>query len=241
VTLSDLDKILRPLRTRIANMVSRARVTRVNDAPGIQELQLEVLAGEARDRCERFQQYGFGSHPKTDAEAVVLFVGGRRDHALVLVTEDRRYRLHLAEGEVAIFTDEGDRVHLKRGGVIHVKAATKVQVESPLEEVTGDLTAASLSTTDDVQDGVGTMAAIRSIYNSHTHPGGGVASPQMDTGGGGIPDEWEPLATLPADATPFLGKGGVCVRAGPGEPSYAYLAAITASGGAGWIPIGQSD
>lgn len=129
---------MRQLATRIANLVSRAIVRRVDDAKKMQSLQVDLLDTETRDEVERPQNYGFTSVPLEGAEAVAVFVGGRRDHGLVLAVEDRRYRVTgLKSGEVAIYTDEGDRVTLKRGGTIEIKAASKVVVNAPAVEVAG--------------------------------------------------------------------------------------------------------
>jgi phage baseplate assembly protein V len=133
---------------RIANLVSRAIVKRVDDGKKVQALQLGLLHDETRDNVERFQNYGFTSVPLAGAEAVVLFVGGYRDHGLTVMVDDRRYRLTgLAAGEVAIYTDEGDRVVLQRGGTITVTASTKVVVDAPLVELSGNTEAALKATT----------------------------------------------------------------------------------------------
>jgi phage gp45-like len=59
--------------------------------------------------------------PLAGAEAAVLFVGGIRDHALVVAVDDRRYRkTGLQPGEVALYTDQGAYVLLKRGSVLEV-------------------------------------------------------------------------------------------------------------------------
>lgn len=134
--LDQLNRLLKPLRNRVDNMVARAVVRLIKDSAGLQELQLEVLKGEVRDRCERFQNYGFTSHPKPGATAAVFFVGGNRDHPIVVAVDDPRHRkLGLSEGEVAIYTDEGDFILLKRDGEIQVTAGAKVKVTAPLVEV----------------------------------------------------------------------------------------------------------
>jgi phage baseplate assembly protein V len=134
-----LNKMLAPLRTRVANMVSRAVVKLVDDSKKLQIVQIGLLDGETRDEVERFQQYGFTSAPKEGAEAVVFFVGGRRDHGLVLAVDDRRFRFHpLESGEVALYTDEGDSIVIKRGGNIEVTAAAKVKVAAPTVELAGN-------------------------------------------------------------------------------------------------------
>jgi phage baseplate assembly protein V len=134
--ITALTRLLQPIRTRLDNMVARAVVQLVNDGTKLQVVQLSILDGETREGCERFQSYGLTSVPLDGAEAVVLFAGGRRDHGLVIAVDDRRYRLKgMQGGEVALYTDEGDRIHFKRGGTIEVKAATKVIVDAPMTEL----------------------------------------------------------------------------------------------------------
>lgn len=146
--IENLRKLLAPLRTRIANMVARSVVQLADDSKKLQSVQLGVLAGETREGVERFQNYGFSSVPLDGAEAVVLFVGGSRDHGLAIAVDDRRYRIrNLESGEVAVYTDQGDSIVLKRDGNIEVTASTKVVVNSPLVELAGNPEAVVKGTT----------------------------------------------------------------------------------------------
>jgi phage baseplate assembly protein V len=139
MTLNDVLKLIRPVSIRVANLVSRAVVQLVKDSSQIQEVQISGLDTETRDDIERFQNYGFTSVPHAGSEAVVLFVGGRRDHGLAIAVDDRRYRIgNLKSGEVAVYTDQGDSIVIKRGGTIEVTAATKVIVNSPAVELAGN-------------------------------------------------------------------------------------------------------
>lgn len=120
--LQDVQKLIQPLRNRVMLMVARGVIKLVNDKGGLQTLQLGLLEDELRDQVERVQDYGFTSNPLPGAEAVTVFIGGNRDHGLTLKVDDRRYRLKgLKGGEVALYTDEGDFIHLKRGNNIEVK------------------------------------------------------------------------------------------------------------------------
>jgi phage baseplate assembly protein V len=163
------------LSRRLRLMVSRGVITLVNDALKMQGVQVQLLADEVKDNLERFQNYGFTSHPHAGAEGVVVFAGGSRDHGLVIVVDDRRYRLKgLQAGEVALYTDEGDKIVLKRGNVIEVTAAVKVRMVTPLLEVTGRIEAGG-DIRDTVATNANTMAGMRTIYDTHTHndPQGG--------------------------------------------------------------------
>lgn len=134
---------LRNLSRRLANIVSRAVVRRVDDSTSVQTVQVTALSEETRAGIERFQEYGFTSVPLAGAEGVVLFVGGFRDHGLMVATDDRSARLtDLEPGEVAIYTDQGDKVVIERGGTIRVTASTKVVVDAPLVELAGNTEAA---------------------------------------------------------------------------------------------------
>jgi phage baseplate assembly protein V len=133
------------MQRRIRLMVGRAIIRLVNDAARVQEAQVTLLEDETRDGVERFQEYGFTSVPLPGAEAIMVSVSGNRDHGVIIAVEDRRYRLTGIEGgEVALYTDEGDKIHLKRGNAIDIdtdtltiNATTKVQVNTPLLQVTG--------------------------------------------------------------------------------------------------------
>lgn len=119
---------LAKIETRIKLLLGRAVIRLVDDARRIQELQVEALEGEVIDLVERFQEYGFTSHPHEGAEAVIGAFGGARQHSVVLKVDDRRYRLTgLEEGEVALYTDEDEddgphRIVMERGRRIRLSA-----------------------------------------------------------------------------------------------------------------------
>lgn len=123
-------------------------------------------SGETFASRESFQHYGFSSSPLPGAEAILIREG---NHIVSVAEDDRRYRIAVAGGEVAIYTDEGDHVHLKRGRVVEVvtetlliKASVKVRIESPQVEATGEII-------DRIEGDGRTMSGMRAIYNGHTH------------------------------------------------------------------------
>ena len=150
-------------------MVARGVVESLKDDGGLQLVKLKLLAGENRDNIERFQNYGFTSYPKADSEAVVIFPGGNREAGFVISIDDRNFRLKsLAEGEVALYTDEGDKIHFKRGGTIEVVSATKLDVNTPLVELGN-------GTLEKILNG----ETFQTFFNAHTHTGnlGATTSP----------------------------------------------------------------
>lgn len=180
--MQTLARIAREQAQRMLQQVRQAfrAVAVSNTQAGIAGVEMQGLAGEAVSG-ELFQQYGFTSAPLAGAEYIVIPVGGNSNHAVVVACEDARYRLKVENGEVALYTDEGDYVHMKRGRVIEVetdtlriKAMTKVSFDTPLIETTGDFKAAG-----EIEDHTRTMQADRVIYNGHKHGSGPVPDAQQ--------------------------------------------------------------
>lgn len=113
-----IERALAPLRRRLRLLVTRGVIRRVDDAAGLQRVQLTALAGETLDGVERIQTYGLTSFPHPQADCVILNVGASRSHPIIIAADDRRYRLHLQAGEVALYDDLGQVVRLGRGGIV---------------------------------------------------------------------------------------------------------------------------
>lgn len=152
--------MIKDLDNRISRALSRVRqafrgvITATNTAPGVSLVQVAGLAGETVQDNELFQHYGYSSHVPAGTEAVVLPIGGNSSQGIIIATEHAQYRLKsLAAGEVAIYTDEGDSIVLKRGHLIEVttqtlkiNATTKVEMNTPLLQVNGgDIKADTIS------------------------------------------------------------------------------------------------
>lgn len=94
-------------------------------------------AGETFTKREFWQHYGFTSRPLDRSEAIILKDGNVVN---VIASDDRRYRLAIEEGEVALYSDEGDKVHFKRGKEIEINSGGKVVVDAPQIDLTGETT-----------------------------------------------------------------------------------------------------
>lgn len=101
----------------IRGLLGRGVVQSVDETPKMRTVQGEFLLGDVREGLEHFEPYGFTSRVKAGAEMLAGFLNGDRSHGVVIVTADRRYRLHVEEGEVSIFDDIGQKVHLSRSGI----------------------------------------------------------------------------------------------------------------------------
>lgn len=154
---------MKPMR----NFLARGVVALVDAGRMLQGLQMRLTADEVKDGMEHFEPYGFTSNPQPGAEGLAAFINGDRSHGVVICVADRRFRLQgLQSGEVALYTDEGDFLHFKRGRVIEVqtatfrvKADTAVEFDTPLISTTGrivsdgDQIAAGVSTSQHVHEG----------------------------------------------------------------------------------------
>lgn len=177
----------------------RGKLTRNNSASPIQLAQAAGLADELLQNVELMQQYGYTSNPPSGSECIVLPLGGRTGHGIIIATEHGTYRLkNLKPGEVALYSDEGDSIVLKRGRIIEVttqtfriNAATAIELNAPI--ITGNASAsvsfntptvnasAAIVAQGDISDhGNKSMSNMRTIYNGHTHQdpqGGSVQAP----------------------------------------------------------------
>jgi phage baseplate assembly protein V len=97
----------------------RGVITLVKAAGEIQLVQLDGLSGEKLQDAEQFQQYGCTSNPPKGSMAIVLPIGGKTAHGIIIATEHGTYRLKdLAEGEVALYDDQGQKIHITRNGIV---------------------------------------------------------------------------------------------------------------------------
>ncbi len=143
-----MPRFLALLQRRLRLMIGRSRVALTDDTPPLQTVQVQILEGETRSDLEHVQPYGLAYRTHPGAEAVGLFPNGQRSHGMVIVVADRRYRLKgLAEGEVALYTDEGDKIHLKRGRQIEVVGGEKVTVSTKVADIAATTSAKVTSPT----------------------------------------------------------------------------------------------
>lgn len=184
---------LRSLANRIRLMNGRGTVLLSDDSKKMRSLQVSLLKNETPDDVEDFEEYGFTRRPKKGAEVIVLCIGGDRSHPVVIKVSDRRYRKKdMEEGEVAMYTDEGDYIHMKRGRIMDVFAGAELRATAPKVTVTatteinfvtpdvkmsGGLTVEGpIKSNTSVEDPKGTMEEMRGVFNNHTQTvSGGVA------------------------------------------------------------------
>ena len=94
----------------------RGRLTRISTRGGVMTAQLQGLEPETLQEVEVFQHYGLTTVPPEGAGAVIIPLGGKTSHGVVIATEHGQYRVReLQGGEVALYTDEGVSITLHKG------------------------------------------------------------------------------------------------------------------------------
>ncbi|MCG9033289.1 phage baseplate assembly protein V [Laribacter hongkongensis] len=114
---------------------------------GSQLAQVDGLAGEPLPDLELFQQFGFTSNPPAGTAVVVLPLGGRTSHGIIVATENGAYRIgNLKPGETAIFNAFGDRFVFRDGRIdgttkaFRLVASEGMEFDTPSAKFTGEVT-----------------------------------------------------------------------------------------------------
>lgn len=175
----------------------------VNSSAPVQLIDGEGLKDENIRGAELMQHYGFTSTPPAGYMYVAVPIGGKTAHSVLVATEHASYRIKgLQSGEVAIYTDEGDSIVLKRGRVIEVTTETfRVNAGAAIELNAPTVTAnaasgvalntptvaasANVVAQGEISDhGSKTMSGMRSVFDGHNHNennvlGGPTATPNQ--------------------------------------------------------------
>ena len=204
----DYHRLLSPLYRRMATMIGRCILSALDSSSGVQNASVTIMADEEMKGVEYMEPYGFTSVPLQGAEGVVLNVSSRRGSCVVVSLGNRKFRLKgLKSGEVALYTDEGDKLVFERGKTVRlttqkliidvaetvdINAGQKVTINAPETEVTGHMTiqngitwggaANGLKGAAQMQGGMvntgGTVSSNGKVLDTHTH-----TCPDGETGG----------------------------------------------------------
>jgi phage baseplate assembly protein V len=150
--IRELRKALRDVRNRVFLTVSRGALRLVDDSTGLQQLQVGLLAGETRGSVEHFQNYGFSSVAGAGAEALILCLGGSRDHPVAAAVVDRTLRVkNLQPGEVCVYGPKGQTILMQKDGHIIIKSGNNMTDNIQVFAGDIDFTAQNISFTGKVE------------------------------------------------------------------------------------------
>ncbi|WP_332117237.1 phage baseplate assembly protein [Azorhizobium caulinodans] len=126
----------------LRGLITRGVVSATNDNAESQTADVTLFADHARSKVEVLQPFGIASRPPAAGGlCLVLAVGGDQGDLVALPVGAPAMRMgNLEEGEVALYTLDGSRVHIKADGSILIASTTSVtaKVEGNTLEVTPD-------------------------------------------------------------------------------------------------------
>lgn len=137
--------------------------------------QVEVTADELHDEAQVYTPDGFLMVPAPGTDCLVVHLGnGRGDTAVLMVDASAKNAAQIATyalqpGDRGVAAWGGSAVIVRKNGQIDLfpSVGKNVVINGSLQ-VTGTIT-----------DGVGSLDAMRSVYNSHVHGGGVTPTPTM--------------------------------------------------------------
>lgn len=161
-------------------MISKALIDTTDDTTPIQTCKVSSLDSEVFDGIERIQEYGFSSVPPKDSEAVIVEVGGARDHLLVIATDSHDHRPAGGQpGEVQIFSQYGQVIKLAKDGSVTISTPSgqgAVTIQGNLT-VTGTSTFIGTATFQAALTALtvtaGLIPSLAVKLLTHVHPGTG--------------------------------------------------------------------
>lgn len=172
-----INRLLEPLRRRLRMVVQRAVVEYVHSQNGRPFVQVVSTGGEPCD-AELMQPFGLASQPVAGAGAVVLNLNGDRSHAVAINVGDNRYRVEVSAGEVALYNQDGAKIHLKAGRIIDIDADQvnincKVVIDNELE-VSGKAVF-----NDEIEVSIDATIAMKSFLLHHHNISGSTTTPPV--------------------------------------------------------------
>lgn len=118
IGFGDVLRMLEPIKRKIMLLVGRCVLAAIKNSGKTQVIQVTGLKGETITDIERYQEYGLETYPKTNSEALILFLNGNREQGVTICIHDRRYRpTDLSEGDVCIYDYRGQRITLNSSGI----------------------------------------------------------------------------------------------------------------------------
>lgn len=140
--------------------------TILNSGGDTQTWQIKTARGEIIENAKHLEQYGITTSAPSGSETLGLRVRGNRTNTILLNIGNRKLRFKiLKSGEVCIYDDSGNTIHLQNGGNIEVKAPSSVTIKTKTAKVEATTVAVKATniTLDGETDlgGVGGLGAAR--------------------------------------------------------------------------------
>lgn len=125
-----IKKATKPLRHRVNNMVRLGKVLLVKDGK-TQSVQVLTANNEVVENVKFLETYGITSKPISGSETVIFNIQGNATNNVVLNIGNRELRFKsLKDGEVCMYDNSGNIIHLKNGGNMELNSPNSILVKS---------------------------------------------------------------------------------------------------------------
>ncbi len=152
------------LASSLRGLVVRAVARISGDGEAAQQAQLSGHAGQTRQAVEILHPYGFTGHAPAGGVTLLIHPNGDQSDPVALPPSHAgSRRQNLIAGQVCVYDAFKTEILLGNDGTITIKAATKIRLETPLLEVTGEIK-------DRAEQGGVSMSEMRQVFDGHTHP-----------------------------------------------------------------------
>ena len=118
------------LINRINNMVRFGKTILLTDGK-TQSYQIKVANEELVENTKYIENYGITSKAPKGSETIAFAIQGNAGNIVLLNIGNRQLRFKdLKDGEVAMYDNSGNYIHMKNSGKMKVKAPEEVEVET---------------------------------------------------------------------------------------------------------------
>jgi phage gp45-like len=165
---AQLDRLWR----RVLMAVMPVKITATDDSGPVHRAQVRGFAPETIDHMPVSQIYGLASHAMPGSDGVAVFLTGDRSSGVIIATGNQQYRLRdLAVGEVALYDNVGNIVHLHTDGTIKITCPTMVTIEAQAVNIEGP------------GGGIATVNLMGDIHSTGTITADTINAPHGNVGG----------------------------------------------------------
>jgi phage baseplate assembly protein V len=122
----------------IRNLLTRGTQSQSAYKRNVRQIQVRRNKHAQPFNAPHRQEFGFSSHAPDGSDLIVASLGGNRTASFVLCAFNEQYLVELEPGESRQYNQYGDFVRLRKDGIAHIKADTKVYADTPEFECTGN-------------------------------------------------------------------------------------------------------
>lgn len=129
---------MKAIYRRLRSLLRLAVLIRSDSSGPVQTVQVAV-GSETLTDVEHLEPYGFTSRAKAGAAVLLAALKGNPGHSVAVSIGGRQFRLRdLEKGEVALYDDLGNVIHLMRDK-LRVNAVTLLEATAPTTNISGDV------------------------------------------------------------------------------------------------------